>query len=923
MSSRLKKGLWAAAILAVGVALVLLYRHYVWLAPGPTLAWQRGDTTYELLSPRMLAVVLAAPLFLLALTRSLADLPWQQRALSLLTRLGFVALLALGLSRPARTAHTDKICTVYLVDVSESVSSESLQDARAVVQDGLRAKRGDDLVKLVTFARRPRVVELADDAKEAPAIERHDPPGTPVRLGAGSDLQAALQHAYGLYPAGYLKRAVIVSDGMQTDGNLLAEANHARELGVRVFTVPFKRPGPGEVAIRELAVPDKVKVGETFDIHANVYASRETKARAKLYQGEALNGLDSVKELDLKAGNNDVVFKSVVRMSGQVTYGLELEPLGQDQFAENNRFATTVDVPGRPAVLYIEGNPAHANYLASALSAQQFDVDVRGPGSFPGSLKELERYDFLILSDAPAEAVSLASQDLIEQYVKVLGGGFLFAGGAAGYGLGGWSNTTIERLLPVRMDTEHRRETPSLAMVLVIDRSGSMTGLPMEMAKAAARATVDVLAPSDLIEVVAFDSQPTRYVKMQSARNRYRIANDIARIQAGGGTEIFSALDAAYQDLTVTRARKKHVVLLTDGRSPTGGIRDLVQAMIAESITVTTVGLGEEADDQLLRTIADVGGGRYHKVTDPNALPRIFTRETEMVARQAAVEEWFPVVQVSPADFLRGLDINSAPLLHGYVATRLKPAPAQLVLQSDKAEPILARWRAGLGWAIAWTSDVKNMWAVEWLRWRGYGQFWGQLVHEHMRKKHRRELDMVTSVDGGEVHAVVDAFGADDRFENGLDSTLTLVGPEPGGEKRTVPMRQTAPGRYEARLTIAKYGSYLLRAEHSTTNDKGEQVGVAVSYGHVTIPYPREYASFDPDLKTLSLAALATGGKMDAPAPAVFEPAGERILYHEPLWVRAIIAAVVLFLVDLLLRRVRLFDRKFLPRKARVARAGG
>ena len=920
MRERWKRVLWGLLIATLGAGLLVAYRHYVLQAPGPTLSWVRGDITYELLSPRMLGLILLAPLFLFALGRSLADLPWQQRVLSLVLRLAFVALLALGLSRPARTAYTDKVCTVYLVDVSDSVPDEALLDARKTIQDGLDARRPDDLVRAISFARRPLVLPMADDAKEAPGIARHDPPGTAARLGAGTDLQAAMQHAYGLFPAGYLKRVVLISDGVQTNGNVLAEINRAERFGVRIFSVPYRRPVPGEVALRELTLPDRVKVGEPFEVHANIYASRATKARARLYQGEALNGLDGVRTLELIAGNNDISFKSVVRIAGTVTYALKLDEIAEDRFPENNQYATTVDVPGRPTILYVEGDPARASYLSSALSAQQFDVDVRTPSSFPGSLKELERYDFVILSDTPAEKVSLASQDLIEQYCKVLGGGFLFAGGAAGYGLGGWYNTTIERILPVRMDTEHRRETPSLAMTLVIDRSGSMTGLPLEMAKSAARATVDILASGDLIEVIAFDSQPTRYVKMQPARNRSRIANNIARIQAGGGTEIFSALDAAYQDMTVTRARKKHVILLTDGRAPTSGIRDLVQAMIAESITVTTVGLGDEADDQLLRMIADVGGGRYHKVTDPNALPRIFTRETEMIARQAAVEEWFPVSQVAPADFLRGLDINTSPLLHGYVATRMKPPPAQLILQSDKAEPILARWRVGTGWALAWTSDVKNMWAVEWLRWNGYGQFWGQLVHEHMRKKHRRELDMRASVVDGQVHAVVDAFGIDDKFENGLDSTLTLTGPEPGGEKTTVPMNQTAPGRYEAWTRLPKYGSYLLRADHARTNNKGEPVNVAVSYGHVSNPYPREYASFEPDLDTLKRAAMAAGGTTDPVTSAIFDPSGEKITYHEDLWLRAIIAAVIVFLLDLFLRRVRLFDRKFLPRRARKDR---
>ncbi len=168
----------------------------------------------------------------------------------------------------------------------------------------------------------------------------------------------------------------------------------------------------------------------------------------------------------------------------------------------------------------------------------------------------------------PAEKVSLTQQETIEQYVRDLGGGFLFAGGENGYGLGGWYHTTIERILPVRMDAEKRRDEPEVAMALVIDRSGSMQGLPLEMAKQAAKATADTLAADDLLEVIAFDSQPTRIVRMTPAKHRARIQSDIARIQAGGGTEIFSALDAAYQALSTTRAKKKHVILLTDGQAP-------------------------------------------------------------------------------------------------------------------------------------------------------------------------------------------------------------------------------------------------------------------------------------------------------------------------------------------------------------------
>ena len=948
---RFRVAAWTISCAALLGILAWAYRRYVLLHPDPTLSWIRHGVTYELLNPKMLGAALIAPWFVGVLSQSLADLPWPQKVLSVLLRVAFVALVALGLSRLARTATTEKVCTVYMVDVSDSVPEEALGDARAFIGKAWAEKPKDALVKLVTFARRPRLV-LPDEKEPAlpPKIERHaDSKGQRGELGAGSNLQAALQLAYGLYAPGYLKRAVLLSDGVQTDGDFLAEANRARDFSVRLFTVPYRRPAPPEVAVRGLRMPDKVKVGETFEIHADIYASRATRAHAKLYQGEALNGLEGVRDLDLKPGPNDVVFRSVNRQAGQVTYLFELDQVAEDTFKENNRWATTIDVPGRPRVLYVEGRPEHAGHLSRALTAQQFDVDVRPPAGFPGTLKEIEGYDFVILSDTPREQISLDAQELVQRYVSELGGGFLFAGGEAGYGLGGWNHTTMERILPVRMDNERKKEMPSVAMSIVIDRSGSMSGLPLEMAKAAAKATVGVLSPDDLVEVIAFDSSPVRYVKMQPARNRSRIGGEIARIAPGGGTEIFPALDAAYQDMTVTQARRKHVILLTDGRAPTGGIHDLATAMASESISITTVGLGGDVDDELLKMIATTAGGRYHAVQDPNMLPRIFTKDAEELVRKAAVEEWFQVRMVGDASFLRSIDVSQAPHLHGYVSTKIKPPPAQELLESqDTGEPILARWHVGLGWTLAWTSDVKSQWAVEWLRWAGWEKFWGQLVHEHMRQKHRRELDMKTEIVAGQLHAAVDAFGADERFENNLTSRLYVMGPEPVKEQackvdadcralafgecdakaracrtRALELAQTAPGRYEAFVPLDKYGSFLLRAEHLHEGKDGQLRQVAVSYGHVSNPYPREYASFEPDVPTMEKAAAATGGALDPPSvAAVFDAAGEKVTYHEELWPRFIYAAIAVFLLDLLVRRVRIFDRKFVPRGGPRSRSG-
>lgn len=917
MSPRARGLLWGAFLVALFVALGFTYYHLVWTAPESAFRMVRDGQSFRLLTPGAFALLLVLPLLLFVLERSLTDLPWPQRLLSVFLRFVFLGLLALGLASPVRSESTARVCTVLVVDVSDSVSDESLGDARQKIQEAIDKRRPDDLLRLVTFATRPRRVELEQNDKlhvpELAAL-RHGQRAQPAS--ANTNIQAALELAYGLFPPGYLKRVLVISDGVETEGDLLAEANRARGFGVRLFATPYRRPPPGEVSVVGLTLPDKVDIGQTFPVVANLYASRDARARVRLFQGEALNGLDGVREVNLRAGRNEVEFKSVVRVGGDVTYALEVEPQGPDAFKENNNYRATLEVPSRPLVLYVDGRPERATYLSGALTAQQFDVDVRGPSSFPGSLGEFERFDFVVLSDTPKDALAPGSEELIERYVRDLGGGFLFAGGPAGYGPGGWSHSSLERLLPVRMDAEHRKEMPGVAMALVIDRSGSMSGAPMEMAKAACSATVSTLQADDQVEVIAFDSEPQRFVKLQPVRYRSRIQNDIQRIEPSGGTEIFPALDMAYQDLSVVQARKKHVILLSDGNAPAQGVRELAQAMIAESITLTTVGIGDGMASEFLRSIADAGGGRFHAVPDVNSLPRIFTRETELISRQAAVEEWFPVEQAGNADFLKGISISSAPLLHGYTSTELKPTPAQLILQSDRGEPILARWRAGLGWALAWTSDVKNGWAVEWIRWQNFGRFWGQLVREHMRVKRRREVDMKTEIDGSRVRAVVDAFTADERFDNDWSSKLSIRQVGKKAEPRRIPMRQIAPGRYAAEFDLEGYGSFLLNAEHARRENEGNLRPVGVSFAHISNPYPREYASFEPDIVRLERAAKAGGGSLD-PAPALlFDPAGEKIVHHAELYSRFILASLAVFLLDLLVRRVRLFDRKRVVKRA-------
>ena len=858
---------------------------------------------YVLVEPRWLTLFAIAPFLVVIAMRSWSDLPRAQVAVAMFLRLGALACLAVTAAHPARTTEHRRLSVVYVVDVSESVEDETLGRARTVVREARRLAGPEDTVRLVTFAKDAREVTLDEDDETLVSLVRHAGAGA----GAETDLSQALSLAEGLLDPDAIGRIVVLSDGIETLGDARAEAARAAERGVTIHTRSLGRTVPEEVAVLSLDAPSDLRVGAPFRMRARVFSSRATPARVRLYQGDTLNALDPVRRIDLVEGEQDIELRSVVRVPGPVTYRVEIEPAGDDRFAENNRLERTLVVPGRPTVLYVEGARGRESYLSNALSAGEFEVEVRSARAIPTSVAELARFDFFILSDVAADEVSYAQMEAIEGYVRDHGGGFMMVGGERGFALGGWQGTRLERILPVRLDAERRRDQPTLALCLVIDRSGSMSGQKIELAKEAARSAASLLGLEDAIEVIGFDAEPERIVRMQSAGNRIAILRDIGRMAARGGTNIFPALDLAYQDLSVTRARIKHVILLTDGQSPEDGIEPLTQVMRADGITVSTVGLGADVNRTLLTQIATLGGGRSYFTNEATNVPRIFIRETTTVARSAVVEEYFQPRVASNADFLRGLDLGTSPFLHGYVATRARPAPAQVVLDTDIGEPLLARWRVGLGWSLAWTSDLKNRWAADFIGWSSYSRFISQMTREHMRRDRTERLPMETTIAGGEARISVDAIDGNDHFVNGLRSTVTLRRHGARNDREaaiTAQLRQTAPGRYEARVPLDGYGAFVVQATHERDGRP-----VAESSGDVTYPYPGEYRRLTPDLTLLRDLAATSGGTFDGGDRAPFATPTRAIVALSPAWAFPLGLGVILYILDLVARRVR-FDRE-------------
>lgn len=890
-------GLIVAAITAaIGWALW----RFVWLPDPELIVLSWGQTELKLLEPRAFWLALIAPVVLIAQYFALTDFSAFQKFVNVVLRLALLAALIAALARPSVSRFDSRLCTVYAIDVSASVPDSFVQSAREVVAQGLRT-RGTNLVRLVTFAGRPSIVDMPTGTTEVPALER---PTDPADLLA-SDPSAALRVAYGLCPNDHIRRVVLITDGNENRGDIVAEAAIAADFGVQVYAHEIAFEPEPEVLVRNVEMPDDIELSEPFRMTAEVYANRDVTATWSLTQNEFRDVRG--RSVELTRGLNRIEIEAEVYEPGFRRFVFEITPEGADRFEENNTFMRTVTVEGRPRVLYVEGESRARSYLERALDRERndlanFDLEVRGAHGFPSSVEEMQGYDLIILSDVEASYISRSAMGAVERYVRDYGGGFLMVGGQDSFGPGGYDGTPFEEISPVTFDMQRQRDLPALALLLVIDRSGSMDGVKLEMAKDAARAVVDMLGPQDSVGVVAFDDYAETVVRIQSASNRSRIRSDIGRIGTGGGTNILPALQEAYIQLLETPARLKHVILLTDGQAPWDGIADVATAMRADDMTVSTVAVGREADRALLEMIAEIGGGRFYATDDPSNVPQIFVQETSQVARTNLVEEPFRAQVSGRSQALRGIDWGSSPYLLGYVQTQPKRG-ADVLLETEQGDPLFARWRVGLGRVAVFTSDIKNRWAVEWVRTRLYPQFWAQVARDMMRVDTEDVLAMDSRVEEGRARIVVDAIDENDRFINGLSSTVEVTDPE--GSDFDVELVQTAAGRYEADFELGAYGAYLLEADHELEGNS-----IAMSFGALTHPYPDEYQTWEARPELARRVAALTGGSINPSTAELWDSAGRQTEFRDELWPWALFAALGLFVLDLLFRRVRMFGRK-------------
>src|SRR5881409_1029378 len=548
---------------------------------------------------------------------------------ALALRSALVVVLCLALLRPTLPRWVDRMNVVFLLDLSDSVSLASRERAyRFVAEAGKHMKSGD----------RNSVIAFGDQAvvdqplASRPAIER---PKAQVD-GRGTNIFQAIQLSLAMLPPGQANRIIMLTDGQQNAGNALAGAQAAKDAGADIYYVPAPLTFTHEVVAEAMVLPHEVKFGEPFQAKVVVWSHRDTEGRLSLFRNGEFLGSQVVR---LTAGKNVFSYRQSLDASGIHVYQAAMEVEG-DTIEENNRAVGAVVVRGRPQVLLADRDRTHAQSLAGALRSQNIDVTVVEPQQIPTDLAGLQKYDGVILSNVSSLKLTRAQMTMIRDYVRDQGGGLIMVGGEESFGLGGYYRTPIEEALPVTMEVKQKVEIPSLAVVLSIDRSGSMamsTGdekvTKLDLAKEASHLVVDLLDDRNEVGVMSWDTEFIWDVAMRSARDKAAIHHAIATIKAGGGTDGYPALKESYAILFERPALLKHVIFLSDGQMTRGDFAGLLRRMAKDKITVSTVAIGKDADLQLMVDIAKWGRGRFYYTEDSQTIPRILTLETQQIGR--------------------------------------------------------------------------------------------------------------------------------------------------------------------------------------------------------------------------------------------------------------------------------------------------
>lgn len=794
------------------------------------------------------------------------ELPRTPRRLAPVLKALSLAAILVALSQPKITLAETRVAVAVLVDTSASLTRKDLDRATEIAAS-IQGARGRHWTRIVPFARGTRGLERDETAKLQ---------YTSGEAGRGTDMEAAIREAVAALPEGMVPRIALISDGKENQGSVARAAWQANLGGVPVDTFALTgRPERG-LRLESISLPSLAFTGEKFPLDITVRSPRRTVATVELAaEGKPLgastvNAEEGVSQMRL---HTSLTTTGAVNLSGII----KSQDLGEAHFEQ----AVTLR---RPRILYVSSDPPGTEeHLFSTLAAAQFEVTRAASSSLP---EDFNDFQLVIFNNWDLETVPAQRKSDLEEYAKQGGGVIVIGGERNRYVENKKVEDALDRTLPAKLAPPQSPE--GTCVVLIIDKSSSMEGRKMELARLAAIGVIENLRPVDTVGVLIFDNSFQWAVPIRRAEDRTLIKRLVAGITPDGGTQIAPALAEAFRRIQSAHGTFKHIVLLTDGISEEGDSISMSKEAADKRVTISTVGLGQDVNRAYLEKVAAYAKGKSYFLTDPSGLEQILLRDVMEHTGTTAVEKPSQPAIAHDSEILSGVGMEQAPALKGYVKFIAKPT-AETILTIDK-DPLLTRWQYGLGRAAVFASDAKARWAANWVSWAGYDRFWANLLRDLL--PHAQAGEATTEFDSANGELVVDYRLARHVPEPKLVPPIFVIGPD--GFQRPVDVKKVAAGAFRGRIPLGtRKGLFRIRP-------------LAESRAFPEVGYYRQedelndYGSNEPLLKQI---AEFTGGRFN-PRPAdVFDAKGRSIASTMRLWPLLLALAVALNLAELIMRK--------------------
>lgn len=802
-----------------------------------------------------------------------AVLEWRRttRRFALALKAISFSIILLALAGPVLNVSDTKTAVAVLVDTSASVSPHDLARASQLAT-AIRQDRGRNRVVVIPFARTTRLVDASEQGKK---WSFHYTAGEAGRV---TDLESGIREAIASIPAGMVPRVVLVSDGKENHGSIARAAWQARQLGVPIDTFALEGKPQPNLRLESISLPSHSFTGERFPIDLVVTSPRAAQGVIELTADGKSIGKDPVA---IDAGVNRLRVHANLSAAGAFDLAVSVSAPGLGEL----HFDQAITLR-RPRVLFLSEDPRGADeHLIQALDAAHFEVN----RSSDALGQKLAGFQLIVLNNWDLESLPASRKAEMEQFVKQ-GGGLLVIGGDHNiYVERKSTEDALDRALPAKLAPP--RSPEGTCVVLIIDKSSSMEGRKMELARLAAIGVIENLRPIDEIGVLIFDNSFQWAVPIRRAEDRSLIKRLVAGITPDGGTQIAPALSEAYHRILAVKAAYKHIVLLTDGISEEGDSLDLSKESTQQHVTISTVGLGQDVNRTYLEKIASYSGGKSYFLSEPSGLAQILLRDVMEHSGSTAVERTLQPIVAHPTEILDGVGMETAPALKGYVKFTAKPtAETILTIDQEKHDPLLTRWQYGLGRSAVFASDAKSRWAADWIGWSGYDRFWTNLFRDLL--PHAQEGEARVDYDSANGMLVVDYRLSRDAQEPEKIPPIFAFGP--GGFERPIAVKKIAQGAYHGQVYIGSRQG-LFRVRPLADSRVFPEVGL----------YRREQELSDYGSNELLLRQVSafTGGRFNPRPNQVFDPGNRSVASTMQLWPGLLGIAILLNLTELVLRK--------------------